>query len=288
MSTQVSRLADVHPRAELGNDVIVGPFCCIGPDVKIGDGTILQSHVVIQGHTTIGERNRFFPHVSIGTEPQDLGYKDAPTRTEVGDDNLFRESVTIHRASEKEDGVTRVGSHNFFMVNAHVAHNCRVGSKIVLANNVLLGGHAHVQDGAVISGGCAVHQFATIGTLAFMAGMARVTMDIPPYMMATGCDNPEIKTINLVGMLRNGISSSTVTLLKKAHRLLFRQTKQIDVVEEMFLQELDGIIPIEISNLFRFLRLQRAGKMGRAREAVRNQPGSQGEQPGDASARRAA
>ena len=107
-------------------------------------------------------------------------------------------------------------------------------------------------------------------------------------MMATGCDNPEIKTINLVGMLRNGISSSTVTLLKKAHRLLFRQTKQIDVVEEMFLQELDGIIPIEISNLFRFLRLQRAGKMGRAREAVRNQPGSQGEQPGDASARRAA
>ncbi|MEX0725947.1 MAG: acyl-ACP--UDP-N-acetylglucosamine O-acyltransferase [Planctomycetaceae bacterium] len=288
MTTHVSPLADVHPRAELGNDVVVGPFCCIGPDVSIGDGTILESHVVIQGHTTIGERNRFFPHVTIGTEPQDLGYKNAPTHTEVGDDNLFREAVTIHRAADKEDGVTRVGSNNFFMVNAHVAHNCRVGSKIVLANNVLLGGHAHVQDGAVISGGCAVHQFTTIGTLAFMAGMARVTTDVPPYMMATGCDTPEIKTVNLVGMQRNGISDSTITLLKKAHRLLFRQTKQIDAVEEMFLQELDGIIPFEISNLFRFLRLQRAGKMGRGREALRNQHASPGENHSDVSARRAA
>lgn len=288
MTTHVSPLADVHPRAELGNDVVVGPFCCIGPDVRIGDGTILESHVVILGHTTVGERNRFFPHVTIGLEPQDLGYNNAPTRTEVGDDNLFRESVTVHRAAEKEDGITRVGNNNFFMVNAHIAHNCRVGNKIVLANNVLLGGHVHVQDGAVISGGAAVHQFSTIGTLAFLAGMARVTMDIPPYMMATGADTPEIKMVNSVGILRNGVSPSTATLLKKAHRLLFRQTKSLDAVEEIFFQELDGIIPFEISNLFRFLKLQRAGKMGRAREAVRNQPPTIGETHIDTAERRAA
>ncbi|MFN0197575.1 MAG: acyl-ACP--UDP-N-acetylglucosamine O-acyltransferase [Planctomycetaceae bacterium] len=288
MPTQVSPLADVHPKAELGDGVIVGPFCRIGPDVVIGNDSILESHVVVMGHTVLGERNRIFPHVSIGLDPQDLGYKNAPTRTEVGDDNLMREGVTIHRAAEKEDQLTRVGDKNFMMVNAHVAHNCRVGSRIVLGNNCMLGGHAHVQDAAVISGGCAIHQFTTIGTMAFLAGTARVTTDVPPYMMATGCDNPEIKTINLVGMQRNGIGPEVIALIKKAHRLIFRQMKSLEAVEDAFLQELDGIIPFEISNLFRFLRLQKAGKMGRAHEASRNHSGSSEQTKPDAQDRRAA
>lgn len=272
MPTTVSPLAHVHPRAELGNNVEIGPFCYIGPEVRIGDGCELQSHVTIIGHTTIGERNRFFAGSVIGGEPQDVDYHGAPTRLEVGHENVFREGVTVNRGAEKEDHTTRIGHQNMFMANSHVAHNCHVHNRVILVNGCLLGGHVHVQDSAIISGNSAVHHFSTIGTLAFVSGGCRVPNDIPPYMLAAGSDNPCIKTINAVGMRRAGIAPHTIEMIKRAHRLLFRDMKSLETVRALFSEELEGIIPFELSALLHFLENQRTGKLGRAREAFRHAP----------------
>ena len=272
MATQVSKLADVHPRAQLGENVEVGPFCVIGPDVTVGNGCKLHSHVVLTGQTTIGENNIFHAQAVIGGTPQDKTWNDeAVTYVEIGNDNEFREGVTIHRGAEKEDGVTRVGNRNLLMANCHVAHNCHVHNDTTIVNGVLLGGHAHVQDKAVISGNSAVHHFATIGTLAMVGGCSRVTVDVPPYMMAVGADQAEIRTINVVGLSRSGISRPTQHLIKKVYKLLYRQHKSLDVVREQIVSELDDVLPIEVMNLFRFLELKANGRMGRQREAARNQ-----------------
>ncbi len=216
MATYVSPLAHIDPRAQIGRDVYVGPFCLIGPSARIGDNCRLDSHVVITGHTAIGERNHFWPNTVIGGEPQDKTYHNSQTRVEIGDDNQFREGVTVNRGADKEDGVTRIGDRNLLMSNAHVAHNCHIFSDTILVNGVLLGGHVHVQDRAIVSGNTVVHHFSTIGTLAFVSGGCRVPNDIPPFMLAAGSDNPEIKTINIVGMQRAGISRETIGMVKRA------------------------------------------------------------------------
>lgn len=271
MPTKISPLAYVNPGAELGEDVEIGPFCVIGPHVRIGEGTRLDSHVTIVGHTTIGRRNRFFPGAVIGGEPQDLGYRDAITYVEIGDDNCFREGVTVNRGAEKEDHTTRIGNHNLLMANSHVAHNCHIFNHAILVNGVLLGGHVHVHDGAIISGNSVVHHFSTLGTLSFVSGGCRVPQDIPPYMLAAGSDNPTIKTINVVGLKRRGISDGTIRLLKQAHRLLFREHKPLEFVRESLAAECDGVIPLELSTLLNFIEFQNAGKMGRGREVFRHQ-----------------
>jgi UDP-N-acetylglucosamine acyltransferase len=270
MPTRISPLADVDPRAELGRDVQIGPFCRIGADVQLGDGCILDSHVTIVGHTRIGDRNRFWPNAVIGCEPQDRSFIDAATTLEIGDDNVFREGVTVNRGAEKEDHVTRIGHRNMLMANSHVAHNCRVHNNVILVNGVLLGGHVHVQDGAIISGNTVVHHFTTVGTLAFVSGGCRVPHDIPPYMLAAGSDNPTLKTINLIGMRRAGICEATIRVIKRAHRLLFREHKKAEAVRETFISELDGVLPFELTVLLTFLEQQARGKLGRAREAFRN------------------
>ncbi len=285
MSTRISHLAHVDSRAEIGEDVEIGPFCHVGPHVVIGNGSRLDSHVALVGHTTIGERNRFWPGTVIGGEPQDVGYKEgAPTLVEIGDDNQFREGVTVNRGAEKEDHVTRIGNNNLLMSNAHVAHNCHVHNRTILVNGVLLGGHVHVQDGAIISGNSVVHHFATVGTLAFCGGGSRIVRDVPPYMLAQGGDDFEVRTINIVGLRRNGLSESTIEALKRAHRILFREHKTVAAAREIFLEELDGVIPIELSNLLNFLELSARGKMGRGREVYRHQP----QQPAKQSRRKAA
>jgi UDP-N-acetylglucosamine acyltransferase len=270
MPTCISPLADVDPRAELGRNVEIGPFCRIGPDVQLGDECVLDSHVTIVGHTRIGARNRFWPNAVIGAEPQDLSFADAETYLEIGDDNVFREGVTVNRGAEKEDRVTRIGHRNMLMANAHVAHNCRVHNNVILVNGVLLGGHVHVQDGAIISGNTVVHHFTTVGTLAFVSGGCRVPHDIPPYMLAAGSDNPTIKTINLIGLRRAGIGEATIRIIKRAHRLLFRDHNKADAVREQLLDELDGVFPFELTTLLTFLEQQARGKLGRAREAFRD------------------
>ncbi|MDG2359914.1 MAG: acyl-ACP--UDP-N-acetylglucosamine O-acyltransferase [Planctomycetaceae bacterium] len=271
MPTQVSSLSDVHQSARIGDDVEIGPFCVVGPDVTIGDGTKLDSNVSILGKVFIGERNRFWPNSVIGGEPQDVSFRaDADTGVEIGDDNLFREGVTVSRGAEKEDHWTRIGSGNMLMANAHVAHNCHVFNNTFLVNGVLLGGHVHVHDRAIVSGNSVVHHFATIGKLAFISGGCRVPTDIPPFMLACGSDNPEVRTINLIGMRRAGISEPTIRTIKRAHRLVFREHKRIAAVRKILTDELEGIIPLELNTLLTAIEQQSAGKQGRARESVRD------------------
>lgn len=269
MAIQIHPLACVNPQAELGDGVEVGPFCVVGPHVQIGTGCRLDSHVTVVGHTTIGKNNRFFPYAAIGCDPQDVGYNGAPTRVVIGDNNVFREGVTVHRASEKEDHVTQIGDRNMFMSNAHVAHNCRVFNDVIIVNGVLLGGHVHVHDGAIVSGNTVVHHYSSLGTLSFISGGSRVTVDVPPYMLAAGNDNLEFHTINLVGMKRKGIASSTIHLIKRAHRLLYREFRPIELVRQLFEAELDGNLPKELTNVLEFVTYQNQGVSGRGREAVR-------------------
>ena len=271
MSPKISPLAQVDPGAVLAEDVEIGPFCLVGPHVKIGAGTKLESHVTVVGHTTIGCRNRFYPNCVIGTPPQDLSWRDdAETYLEIGNDNVFREGVTVNCGAEKEDLTTRIGDSNLLMINSHVAHNCHLFNHVILVNGVLLGGHVHVHDWAIISGNSVVHHFSTLGTLSFVSGGCRVPHDVPPYVLSAGSDNPEIKTINVVGMRRRGIPIETIQIIKQAHRLLFREHKKVDVARAILEQELDGDLPGELTRLFDFLEQQQNGKMGRAREAFRN------------------
>lgn len=271
MSRRISPLAHVDPKAQLGSDVEIGPFCVVGPDVELGDGCVLQSNVVITGHTTVGERNRFFPGAVIGGEPQDFCYQGGPTRVEIGDDNLFREGVTVNRGADKEDGITRIGNRNFLMANAHVAHNCHVFNNTILTNGVLLGGHVHVHDYAIVSGNSAVHHFVTLGTGSFVGGMCRVVQDVPPYMLSASADNPEIVTINIVGMRRRGISDTAIACVRRAFKLLYREHKKLEEVRSIFIAETDGILPFELLTVLNFVESSAKGKNGRGREAFRNQ-----------------
>ena len=270
MPTKISPLSEVDTRANLGDNVEIGPFCVVGPDVTIGDGTKLDSHVVIIGHTSIGKENRFYPNAIIGGEPQDISYRDTGTRLEIGNNNIFREGVTVNRGAEKEDRTTRIGNGNMLMANSHVAHNCHIFNNVILVNGVLLGGHVHVQDRAIISGNSVVHHFSTVGTLAFVSGGCRVPHDIPPFMLAAGSDNPTIRTVNTVGMRRQGISEKTINAVKQAHRLIFREHKAIDAVRETLGQEIKEVFPFELTMLLKFIEDQRLGKMGRAREVIRD------------------
>lgn len=277
MPSKISPLADVHPKAVLGLDVEIGPFCVIGPEVSLGDGCVLDSHVTIIGRTEIGARNRFHANSVIGGEPQDFAFHPgAPVGVQIGDDNVFREGVTVNRGAEKEDGMTRIGCGNMFMSNAHVAHNCRIYNNAHLVNGVLLGGHVHVHDRAIVSGNSAVHHFASVGTLAFVGGCSRVVVDVPPYMMCQGSDDFRVVTINLVGLRRNGVSESSIMALKRAHRLLFRERRKVAEARNTLSAELDGIIPIEIETLLTSIELSQNGRQGRGREAFRNV------KPGDA------
>jgi UDP-N-acetylglucosamine acyltransferase len=269
MAIQISNLAQVAPQAELGDDVEIGPFCVVGPHVRIGAGTVLQSHVSILGHTTIGCDNRFFANSVIGGEPQDLSYRGAPTRVEIGDFNVFREGVTVSRGAEKDDHVTRIGNHNMLMSNTHVAHNCHLHNHVILVNGALLGGHVVVYDRAIISGNSAVHHFSSLGTLSFIGGCSRVPHDVPPFMLASGGDDFQIRTINLVGLQRRSMPLETIKILKRAHRLLFREFKNLNVARQILHEELAGEIPAELQTLFEFLEAQSRGHLGRACERRR-------------------
>ncbi|MBM82977.1 MAG: acyl-[acyl-carrier-protein]--UDP-N-acetylglucosamine O-acyltransferase [Planctomycetaceae bacterium] len=272
MAVEISNLSIVDPRARVADDVVIGPFCVVGPHVQIGEGTVLDSHVTLSGHTSVGKFNRFFPNCVIGEGPQDKSYCESDTRVEIGDDNVFREGVTVNRGAEKEDGCTRIGNRNLLMANSHVAHNCYVYNDTILVNGVLLGGHVHVHDGAIVSGNSVVHHFSTLGRLSFVSGGCRVPHDIPPFMLAAGSDNPTIKTINIVGMRRAEIPETSIRLIKKAHRYLFRDLKPVATIRQIFEDEVGGELPVELESLISAVEAQSRGKMGRAREAFRAQP----------------
>ena len=265
-SVTVHHLSDVHPRAVLGPGTTIGPFCTVGPDVVLGADNTLDSHVVLSGPCNIGDGNRFWPGCVIGGEPQDKGWGEAETGTVIGDENQFREGVTVHRGAEKEDGITRLGSRCLLMSNAHVAHNCVVGDDCMLVNGVLLGGHVHMQEGAIVSGNSVVHHFATVGTLAFVSGGGKLVRDLPPYMLSAGTDNPTVRTINLVGMRRAGIPESEIRGVKLCHRLLYRSKKPIAEVRAELEAKFEGVAPPAVERVLGFVEQQSGGRNGRGRD----------------------
>ncbi|MFZ0497936.1 MAG: acyl-ACP--UDP-N-acetylglucosamine O-acyltransferase [Steroidobacteraceae bacterium] len=213
--------AIVSPRAELAADVDVGPFSVIGPGVRIGPGTVVGPHAVITGHTTIGAHNHIYQFASLGDAPQDKKYAGEPTRLEIGDRNVFRESCTMNRGTIHDHGVTRIGDDNLFMAYSHVAHDCVVGSNTVFANCASLAGHVEIGDWVILGGLSAVHQHCKIGAHAFLAGGAIVTRDVPPYVMVAG--NPSSPhMVNSEGLKRRGFTEEQVRSVREAYRLVYR------------------------------------------------------------------
>ena len=216
--------AIIHPKAKLDSTVQVGPYAVVDEGVELGADCVVGPHVYLTGLTTIGAHNQFHAGCVIGDAPQDLKYNGTPTRLRIGNSNVFREHVTAHR-STRPDAETIIGSHNFLMANAHVAHNCALGDHVILANGALLGGYAVVQDRAFISGNCLVHQFTRVGTLALMQGGSAISKDLPPFTVALRIN--EICGLNVVGLRRAGFTAEQRTELKRLYHLLFRGAKNL-------------------------------------------------------------
>jgi UDP-N-acetylglucosamine acyltransferase len=263
MPSQISPLAVIDPRAQLADDVVVGPFCVIGPDVIIGQGTQLAHNVTVIGHTEIGRFNRIHAGAIIGDEPQDISYDGSPTRVIIGDHNVLRECVTINRASTKEIGVTRIHNHCFIMGYVHIAHDCDIGDRVLIANQTILGGHVHIHHNATISGAVAVHHFASIGSYSFVAALSKVVTDVPPYMLCEGVP-ARPRCVNIVGLKRANFSASAIRSLQEAHRLMFRSRIGIDNAVEIL--EKQGWGGPEVSEVIEAVRLQSGGRHGRSRD----------------------
>jgi len=218
--TEIHPTAIVDGKAEIGIGTVIGPYCVIGPDVVLGQNCWLQHHVTLAGPTRAGARNKFYAYCSIGQQTQDLKYQGEPTYLEIGDENTFREFVTVNRSTTSE-GKTRVGNGGNFLAYSHIGHDCTVGNGVVFSNNGTLAGHVQVDDCAVIGGLAAVHQFCRIGRFALTGGCSKIVQDVPPFMIADG--NPaEIRGVNLVGLERKGFPPESVKLIKEAFRLIYR------------------------------------------------------------------
>ncbi|MFM7574339.1 MAG: acyl-ACP--UDP-N-acetylglucosamine O-acyltransferase [Snowella sp.] len=242
LKTLIHPTAVIHPLANLHPTVQIGPYAIIGENVKIGADTSIGAHVVIEGPTEIGVGNRIFAGAIIGSEPQDLKYKGGESWVKIGNYNQIREYVTINRATG-EDEVTQLGDHNLLMAYAHVAHNCIIENEVIIANSVALAGHIHIESKARISGVLGVHQFVHIGSLAMVGGMSRIERDVPPFAIVEG--NPaRVRSLNLIGLQRSGLSAEDLSQLKKAFRLIYRSEmsftealKQLELVcENSFVQ----------------------------------------------------
>ena len=263
MATKISDRAEVDSRAEIGDEVEIGPFCFVGPQVRIGRGSKLLANVSILGRVTIGEENKFYPGAVIGAEPQDLSYRGGDTQVVIGDGNVFREAVTVNRATEKESGVTSIGNDCFLMACCHVAHDCVLGDRVVIANGTLLAGHVRIHHHATLSGNVGVHQFTTIGSYAFIGGLSRVLHDVPPYMLMEG--NPSRpRCVNVVALRRNNFPPEYVDALSETHRLLFRAKVGLDQACEI-LRTQGRLVP-PVNHLLSFVQEQQEGRFGRARE----------------------
>lgn len=248
---EIHDTAIVHSSARIGKNVVIGPYAVIGENVEIGDNCIIGSHVNIEGWTTIGQGNRFSHGASIGCEPQDLKFKGEKSFLFIGDNNYFRESVTISRGTEGGGAETRIGNNNLFMAYSHVAHDCQLGNNIVVANCTALAGHVVVEDRAVIGGMSGVHQFSKVGKMAMIGACTKIVKDIPPFVLVDG--NPaRVSGINVVGLRRNGITPEVRDEIKKAYRILYRSNLIINRAIEQMEQELQG--SQEIDHFIRFLR----------------------------------
>jgi UDP-N-acetylglucosamine acyltransferase len=241
---QIHPTAIVDPKAELSSGTIIGPYCIIGPDVTLGSDCWLQHHVTLCGPTRAGDRNKFYAYCSIGQQSQDLKYKGEPTYLEIGNENTFREFVTVNRSTSSE-GKTRVGHRGNYLAYSHIGHDCTVGDEVVFSNNGTLAGHVQVDDNAVMGGLTAVHQFCRIGRFAITGGCSKIVQDVPPFMIADG--NPaKIRGINFVGMERKGLPPETVKLIKEAFRIIYRSKYNTRQALDAIRQELPATDEIKL------------------------------------------
>lgn len=253
----------IHPTAEVGADVEIGPFSFIGPNCRIGDGCHIHNNVTLVANSVLGEGNEIFAGAVIGGIPQDKKYQGEDSWVILGDDNVIRECVTVNGGTLQGRGITRIGSRNLIMASCHIAHDCILEDDITMANNVLLGGHVRIERHASFGGLAAMHHYVTIGQHAFVAGLARVTQDVPPYMLVEG--NPvRVWSINKVGLRRNGVSPEALKALKEAHRLLFRSRLPRNEVLNRLLRDYPQFK--EITTLVEFMVGTENGNQGRARQ----------------------
>jgi UDP-N-acetylglucosamine acyltransferase len=247
--------AVVHPNAQIEPDCDIGPYCVVGEHVVMGPRCRLHSHVVIGGHTRLGEGNNIFPFASIGLQTQDLKWKGGITRTEIGANNTFREYVTVHSATGDGE-VTRVGSNNNILAYCHIAHNVVVGNQVIMSNVATLAGHVIMEDYAVVGGLAAIHQFCRIGKMSIIGGCSKVVQDVPPFMLADG--NPaETRTVNKVGMERHGVSEQAQAALRQAFKILFREGLTIPNALSRIEQDLPQLP--EVQHLLQFVRSSERG-----------------------------
>jgi UDP-N-acetylglucosamine acyltransferase len=254
---EIDSTAIISANALLASDVVVGAYALIGPNVTIGSGCVVGPFTRIEGPAAIGERNQFYGHASIGGPPQDLKYNGEHTELAIGNDNIFREFVTINRGTTGGGGKTTIGNENFFMAYSHVAHDCHVGSYTIFANNATLAGHVEIADYATIGAFSAVHQFCRVGEHAFVGGGSMITQDVMPYAKTVASRDNRSYGINTIGLERKGFSKETVEALQRAYRILIRSKLRVDDALQKIEEEL-GLFP-EARYLVEFVRASKRG-----------------------------
>lgn len=247
--------AVIHPKAQIGSGCEIGPYCVIGEHVSLGENCKLHSHVVIDGHTTLGKGNEMFPFASLGLKTQDLKWKGGTTYLRVGDGNVFREGVTIHSGT-KDGEATVLGNNNLFLTHAHVAHDCILGNGIIMSGFAALAGHCRVEDNAILSGFVAVHQFCRIGKNSMIGGCCKVRQDIVPFMLADGEVAAPVM-VNKIGLERHGFSEEAINALKQAHRIIFRDALTLADALTKVEKELPSLP--EVKHLVEFIRASDRG-----------------------------
>lgn len=265
----------IHPTAVVEDGALVdptaeiGPWCYVGSKVRIGPETRLLHSVTLLGRTTLGARNVVHPYAVIGGDPQDLKFRGEDSVTLIGDDNVFREGLTVHKGTLLGGGKTVIGNRNYLMAGVHVAHDSIIEDQCILANAAMLAGHVKVEFGAIISGMVAVHHFVTIGRLAFIGGVSRINRDCPPFMITQGFAG-EVRGVNSVGLRRRGFKPPVINALREAHRTIWRS----GLPKPEALAELERRFPAieEIRTLVSFLKASDQGRLGRARESLRTTP----------------
>jgi UDP-N-acetylglucosamine acyltransferase len=266
VATEIAATSIISPRAKLADSVSVGPFCVIEDEVEIGAGTRLDSHVVVKRYTTLGENNHLYPGVVLGNDPEDRNFTGERSYLKIGHRNIFRENSSVSRGTPPES-VTLLGDDNYIMIGTHVAHNCRLGSNVVVCNNCSVAGYVEIEDGAFLSGGVVVHQFSKIGRLAMIGGNTRVNLDVPPFLLVSEF-HVAARGLNLVGLRRAGFSKETIRQLKQAYRILYRSGLPL----EQALQRIEQEIPI--SETRHFVEFIRSSKRGICRGAGRGVRGN--------------
>ncbi len=263
MTVMIHPTAVVEDGAHLGADVKVGAYSVIGPNVSIGDGTEIKPHVFIDGHTTIGKNNTFYSYSAIGGDPQSVSYKGEPTKTVIGDNNVFRENITVNRGTEDDEGITSIGDNNLFMAYVHIAHDCRLGSNLLFSNNASLAGHVRCGDHVVLAGYTLIHQFVRIGEYSFCGVNTYCTLDIPPFMLVAG-DRAITHGVNVRGMRSRGFEDKEALLeLKRAYKVIYRAghtvAGAVEVLESAAAEPGKGVNCAEVRRLVDFIKTSKRG-----------------------------